>query len=84
MHSPAARNAVIAALALLGVACAHTRVSSLAAPDAVGVRFRRIMVSVQINDLEIRRAAEDQFAKSYQGTSVTFVPSYQVLFPGTS
>jgi hypothetical protein len=42
------------------------------------------MVSVPFTDLGLRRVAEDQFAKSYSGKDVTFVPSYQVFFPRRS
>jgi len=77
------RCAVTVAL-VVAAACAHTNVSSLTAPDAVRLQFRRIMVSVPLTDLEVRRAAEDQFVSTYHGTGVQFIPSYRVLFPGNS
>ena len=81
-HRLAGVTMIVIAIAATG--CARTTASSLVASDASGIHFGRIMVSVPFTDLGLRREAEDQFAKSYSGKGVMFVPSYQVLFPGRS
>jgi hypothetical protein len=35
-----------------------------------------------VNDLEWRKTAEEEFGQAYEGSWASFVPSYQVFFPG--
>jgi hypothetical protein len=68
------------AICALGiVACAHTSMSSVAAPSTAQTVYGRILVVFDLNDLGLRREGEDRF----HGTSSTvFIPSYRVFMPG--
>ena len=68
-------------LASTVMACAHTSMSSIAAPATARALYSRILVVFDLSDIGLRRDGEDRFQNQH-GASTTFVPSYRVFMPG--
>ncbi len=68
------------ALGVMG--CASTAMNSMPATEVQGRVFHNILVVAAFEDIGILRATEDRFAAASVSMNITFVPSYQVFFPG--
>lgn len=71
---------VMAALAQ-GCAPAHTEVTGFVDPDFVKRPFRRLLVAPRYEDLALRTATEDAFARCLSGSGARCVPSMSILLP---
>jgi hypothetical protein len=72
---------VLSLLSLAG--CAATKMTSMVNPEWNRTSLERVVVFYSGSDLNIRRQVEIRFAERGPAYGVEFVPSYQILFPGT-
>lgn len=69
-------------LTLAMTACAHTSMTSVAAPEAATQTFRKIVVMASFADLGLRQETEARFAAKSVPGQYQFVPSAQLFYPG--
>ena len=62
--------------------CASTSITSMVAPEIQGRQFHHVLVVFPVSDLGERKVAETHFREVYFLDSTTFIPSYEVFFPG--
>jgi hypothetical protein len=76
-----ARATVAALVATASMGCASTSVTAMTSPEFKGATYSRVVVLANINDLALRKSAEEQFCRELAGRVTAASPSVSLFFP---